>query len=191
MKKTLKWSLVMMLAVVGLTFASCSDDDDNTPTVGTVEDVNGEFTGKMTYTKEAKATEADPTATELELKVANDSIQFEKFPYQALVVAILGEEASKPIIAQIGDSLQYKTIYTATMNAAKDSVVMTLNPDPLKISIEALNMEVEVNIEAPNKASYAVSDKNLKFALKAASVKVGETDFPFTPMDLSFDMKKK
>ena len=64
MKKTLKWSLVMMLAVVGLTFASCSDDDDNTPTVGTVEDVNGEFTGKMTYTKEAKATEADPTATE-------------------------------------------------------------------------------------------------------------------------------
>lgn len=77
------------------------------------------------------------------------------------------------------------------MNAAKDSVVMTLNPDPLKISIEALNMEVEVNIEAPNKASYAVSDKNLKFALKAASVKVGETDFPFTPMDLSFDMKKK
>ena len=28
MKKTLKWSLVMMLAVFGLTFASCSDDDD-------------------------------------------------------------------------------------------------------------------------------------------------------------------
>lgn len=46
MKKMLKWSFVMMLAVVGFTFASCSDDDDNTPTVGTVEDVNGEFTGK-------------------------------------------------------------------------------------------------------------------------------------------------
>lgn len=181
----------MMLAVFGLTFASCSDDDDETPTVGTVEDVNGEFTGKMTYAKEAKATAADPTATELELKVANDSIQFEKFPYQALVVAILGEEASKPIIEQIGDSLQYKTNYTATMNAAKDSVVMTLNPDPLKISIKALNMEVVVNIEVPNKASYAINDKNLKFALKAASVKVGENAFPFTPMDLSFDMKKK
>lgn len=90
MKKTLKWSLMMMLAVVGLTFASCSDDDD-TPTVGTVEDVNGEFTGKMTYAESKAEAEADPTATELELKVANDSIQFEKFPYQALVVAILGE----------------------------------------------------------------------------------------------------
>ena len=60
MKKTLKWSLMMMLAVVGLTFASCSDDDD-TPTVGTVEDVNGEFTGKMTYAKEAKEAATLPT----------------------------------------------------------------------------------------------------------------------------------
>ena len=187
MKKTLKWSLVMMLAVVGLTFASCSDDDDNTPTVGTVEDVNGEFTGKMTYTKEAKATEADPTATELELKVANDSIQFEKFPYQALVVELLGEEASKTIIEAIGDSLNYKINYTATMNAAKDSVVMTLKPEPLKIDVAG----VEVTIETEKTASYAVSDKNLKFALKASSVKVGGADFPFTPMDLSFDMKKK
>lgn len=190
MKKTLKWSLMMMLAVVGLTFASC-DDDDNTPTVGTVEDVNGEFTGKMTYAK-SKA-EADPTATELEVKVANDSIQFEKFPYQALVVAILGsEEAAEPIITEIGDSLNYKMNYTATMNTAKDSVVMTLDPKPLQISIEALKMEVEVIIEAPNKASYAIKDKNLKFDIKAANVKVGGTDFPgWTPIDLSFDMKKK
>ena len=193
MKKTLTWSLMMMLAVVGLTFASCSDDDDDTPTVGTVEDVNGEFTGKMTYAESKAEAEADPTATELELKVANDSIQFEKFPYQALVVAILGsEEAAKPIITEIGDSLNYKINYTATMNTAKDSVVMTLDPKPLKISIEKLNMEVEVIIEAPNKASYAIKDKNLKFDIKAANVKVGGTDFPgWTPMDLSFDMKKK
>ena len=46
MKKTLKWSLVMMLAVFGLTFASCSDDDDETPTVPTVEEVVGEYSGK-------------------------------------------------------------------------------------------------------------------------------------------------
>ena len=186
MKKTLKWSLMMMLAVVGLTFASCSDDDD-TPTVGTVEDVNGEFTGKMTYAKEAK--EAAATGTTLELKVANDSIQFEKFPYQALVVELLGEEASKPIIEAIGDSLNYKINYTATMNAAKDSVVMTLKPEPLKIDAAG----VEVTIEAEKTASYAVKDKNLKFTIKAANVKVGGIDFPgvWTPMDLSFDMKKK
>lgn len=190
MKKTLKWSLVMMLTVVGLTFASCSDDDDNTPTVGTVEDVNGEFTGKMTYAKEAKATEADPTATELELKVANDSIQFEKFPYQALVVAILGEENAKPIIAQIGDSLQYKTIYTATMNAAKDSVYLALDPKPLVITLGE-GVAVNVSITAADKASYSVNEKNLKFNLKATEAKMGEINMLPTPIALSFDMKKK
>lgn len=45
MKKTLKWSLMMMLAVVGLTFASCSDDDD-TPTVGTVEELTANLQGR-------------------------------------------------------------------------------------------------------------------------------------------------
>lgn len=186
MKKTLKWSLVMMLAVVGFTFASCSDDDDNTPTVGTVEDVNGEFSGKMTYATESKATatEADPTTTTLDLKVANDSIKFEKFPYQALVVAIVGEEASKPIIDMLGDNLDYKVYYTATMNAAKDSVVMTLKPEPLKIALAG----VEVTIEAEKTASYAVKDKNLKFNLKATKVNILPT---FEPIDMSFDMKKK
>lgn len=192
MKKTLKWSFVMMLAVVGLTFASCSDDDDNTPTVGTVEDVNGEFTGKMTYAKETKAEQETNPAIELDIKVANDTIMFEKFPYQSLVVEIVGDELSKPIIAAIGDSLKYKVHYTATMNATKDSVIMTLDPKPLIISIENLKMNVEVNIEAPKTASYAINNKNLKFNLKAASVMLNGSEFPsFSPTDLSFDMKKK
>lgn len=186
MKKTLKWSLVMMLAVVGLTFTSCDDDDDNTPTVGTVEDVNGEFTGKMTYA-ESKAAEADPTATDLELKVANDSIIFNKFPYEALAAKIVGEE-NVPGIVELVKDLEYKINYTATMNAAKDSVMITLKPTALKIEAAA----VEVTIEAEKTASYAIKDKNLKFDIKAANVKVGGTDLPgWTPMDLSFDMKKK
>lgn len=186
MKKTLKWSLMMMLAVVGLTFASCSDDDDDTPTVGTVEDVNGEFTGKMTYAK-SKA-EADPTATTLDLKVANDSVIFEKFPYEALVKEIIKDENTANAIIEEIKVLEYKMNYTATMNAAKDSVVMTLKPEPLKIAIAG----VEVTIEAEKTASYAVKDKNLKFTIKAANVKVVGQDFSdFTPMDLSFDMKKK
>ena len=47
MKKTLKWSVLMMLTVFGLTFTSCDDDDD--VQLPTVEDVNGEYAGNMTY----------------------------------------------------------------------------------------------------------------------------------------------
>lgn len=182
MKKTLKWSLMMMLAVVGLTFASCSDDDDNTPTVGTVEDVNGEFTGKMTYVISEEKTEAT-----LDLIVKNDSVSFEAFPYKELAAAIVGKEAADAL--DLGD-LKYNVFYTATMNAAKDSVIMTLDPKPLEIALSE-EAKVVVTITAENKASYAINEKNLKFNLKATEAKLGAINALKDPIDLSFDMKKK
>ena len=102
MKKTLKWSLVMMLAVFGLTFASCSDDDDETPTVPTVEEVVGEYSGKMTYDMaKAAASEETPGVT-LDLTVKNDSINFDKFPFEALVKAIIPNEEMANGIIEIG-----------------------------------------------------------------------------------------
>lgn len=188
MKKTLKWSLVMMLAVVGLTFASCSDDDD-TPTVPTVEEVVGEYAGKMTYTM-AKATASEETPeTTLDLTVKNDSITFEKFPYEALVAAILGEDAV-PGIVEIVKDLKYQVNYTAAMNTANDSIAITLKPEPLEINLGALGI-VKVSITAENKGSYAIEKKNMKFGLTATEAKIGETNFLQAPIDLSFDMNKK
>ena len=186
MKKTLKWSLVMMLAVFGLTFASCSDDDDETPKVPTVEEVVGDYSGKMTYAM-AKATAEEGTA--LDLKVANDSVTFEKFPYVALVAAIVGEE-NAPGIAQLVGDLKYQINYTAAMNAANDSITITLKPETLNINLGALGT-VKVTITAENKGSYAIDKKNLKFNLTAAEAKLGEINALPAPIVLSFDMTKK
>ena len=163
MKKTLKWSIVMMLAVVGMTFTSC--DDDDTPAVPTVEEVNGNYSGTMKYL------EAD--AKELDLKVTNDSVIFEAFPYQPL-----------------GDSLAYKVNYTAAMNAANDSVIITLKPEPLNIPLGE-NAAVVVTITADKKASYAIDKKNFKFDLTATEAKLGEANALQNPIDLAFDMNKK
>lgn len=179
MKKTLKWSFVMMLAVVGLTFASCSDDDE-TPTVPTVEDVVGEYTGKMTYA------EKDTT---LALTVKNDSVTFEEFPYEPLVAAIVGENAVPGIVELVG-KLKYQVNYTAVMNAANDSVVITLKPEPLEINLGTMG-SVKVTINAENNGSYAVDKKNMKFSLTATEALLGETNFLKDPIALSFDMNKK
>ena len=186
MKKTLKWSLVMMLAVFGLTFASCSDDDDETPTVPTVEEVVGDYSGKMTYAM-AKATAEEGTA--LDLTVKNDSVTFDKFPYEALVAAIVGEDAVPGIVALVKD-LRYQVYYTAAMNAANDSVAITLKPEVLKINLGALGT-VNVTITSENKGSYAIDKKSLKFSLTATEAKIGDTNFLKTPIALSFDMNKK
>ena len=162
MKKTLKWSLVMMLAVFGLTFASCSDDDDETPTVPTVEEVVGEYSGKMTYAIAKAAASEEVPGTTLDLTVKNDSINFDKFPFEALVKAIIpNEEAANGIIAQVKE-VKYKVGYKAKMNAANDSV-----------------------------GSYAVNKKNLKFNLTATEAKLGDTNALPAPIVLSFDMTKK
>lgn len=190
MKKTLKWSLVMMLAVFGLTFASCSDDDDNTPTVPTVEEVVGEYSGKMTYDMaKAAASEETPGVT-LDLTVKNDSINFDKFPFEALVKAIIpNEEMANGIIEQV-KKVEYKVGYKAKMNAANDSVYLTLDPKPLAIALGE-NMAVSVTITAANEGAYAVNEKNLKFNLTATEAKLGETNALPAPIVLSFDMKKK
>ncbi len=190
MKKTLKWSLVMMLTVVGLTFASCSDDDDNTPTVGTVEDVIGDYTGKMTYAMAKSAASEEVPGVTLELGVKNDSINFDKFPFEALVKAIItDEEAANQIIEKV-EKVEYKVGYKAEMNTAKDSVYLTLDPKPLAIDLGE-GVAVNVTITAADKASYSVNEKNLKFNLKATEAKMGELNMLPTPIALSFDMKKK
>lgn len=192
MKKTLKWSLVMMLAVFGLTFASCSDDDDDkTPTLPTVEDVNGDYNGRMTYAIVKTAASDEVPGVTLDLTVANDSISFKEFPFGTLVKAIITDEATaEGIIASIG-KLEYKTGYTAALNAAKDSVYLTLDPKPLKL--EALGMSIAVSIEAASKGSFAIdgNNKNLKFNLTATEAKLGEQNMLPAPIVLSFDMKKK
>lgn len=190
MKKTLKWSLVMMLAVFGLTFASCSDDDENTPTVPTVEEVVGEYSGKMTYDMAKAAASEEAPGTTLDLTVKNDSINFDKFPFEALVKAIItDEEMANGIIAQVKE-VKYKVGYKAKMNAANDSVYLTLDPKPLAIALGE-NLAVSVTITAANEGSYAINEKNLKFNLTATEAKLGGQNMLQAPIALSFDMKKK
>ena len=112
----------------------------------------------MTYVISEEKTEAT-----LDLIVKNDSVSFEAFPYKELAAAIVGKEAADAL--DLGD-LKYNVFYTATMNAAKDSVIMTLGPKPLEIALSE-EAKVVVTITAENKASYAINEKNLKFNLKA------------------------
>lgn len=179
MKKMLKWSFLTMCAMVGMTFTSCDDDDD--VVMPTVEEVNGQYAGTMAYG------EAEPVA--LELEVANDSVVFAEFPYEALVEAVVGEDAAAGIIELIG-KLEYKVAYKAEMNAACDSVRMTLEPETLNIPLNEA-VAVAVTIESAGDAAYAVSEKNLKFNLKATEAKLGEVNALPAPIELAFDVKKK
>ena len=145
MKKTLKWSVLMMLTVFGLTFTSCDDDDD--VQLPTVEDVNGEYAGNMTYAVSTQDT------VEVNLSVKNDSISFAEFPYGVLVEEIIGKDAAAGIIEKIG-TMSYAAAYKATMNATNDSISLELTPEQLLIDIVDLNL-----LKNPIKLSFDLNKK--------------------------------
>ena len=181
MKKTLKWSVLMMLTVFGLIFTSCDDDDVQLPTV---EDVNGEYAGNMTYAVSAQDTVG------VNLSVENDRISFAEFPYGVLVEEIIGKDAAAGIIEKIG-TMSYAADYKATMNATNDSISLELTPEQLIFDYVDLKLTVAVSIEAEENGVFAVKDKNLKFSLTATEAMVGEANFLKNPIKLSFDLNKK
>lgn len=189
MKKTLKWSLMMVLSIIGLaTFTSCDEDDNKDVEIPTVEVVEGKYSGTMTYAM-AKAT-ANPTATTLDLKVENDSIVFEEFPVAALIKTIITDETmANGIIALVG-KLRYSVAYDAALNTANDAVALTMEPKPLVISLGAMGA-VSVTITAADKGAYSVKDKTLKFNLTATKAELGGENALPGAIVLSFDMAKK
>lgn len=202
MKIALKWTLMMVLGVVGLsTFTSCGDDKDDTPPPPSVTEVNGAYSGKMTYKINAPqpkqaSPSTDPTTTTLDVTVKNDTIYFEKFPADGLIKTIIPDATmAEAIIKAVGD-IKYKVGFKSALNAKQDSISLEMAPKPLMITYpisETVNMAVEVIIEVSDKGIYSINGKDLKFNLKATKAMLGESNAleAIGTFSLSFDMKKK
>lgn len=203
MKTTLKWTM-MVLSIMGVTtFTSCDNDDDKGPETPKLTEVNGSYSGKMTFNVDAPETQmnipsqtTETEATDVNVKVANDTIAFDKFPADALITAIVGPENAPAIIEAVGD-IVYKVGFKGAFNTANDSIALTMEPKPLQIKYSmgegesAVELTVDVIIEAPEKGSYALKQKSLKFNLKVTEANLGGTNMLPGVITLSFDMTKK
>lgn len=207
-KRILTAKVFAMLLFLGCTLGltSCSDDDVTTPTEITTQTMYGDYTGRMTTETIAAENDDETTAgVEVTAKVAADTVTVEKFPIKDIVMSIINdEEAANNIIEAVGD-IEYKLGYKPALTSAKDSILMVLDPEPLKLHIsipsetegeEAQTLVVEVKVEAGENAAYAVEEKKLKFSIMAKQVFLGEgedqVELPgFTPSIFAFDLIKK
>lgn len=197
---------MMVLGVVGLTtFTSCEKDDDKKPVIPTLSEVNGTYSGKMTYTlitpegkMDMKPETPETEAITVNAKISNnDTITFEKFPIDALITAVVGEANAPGIIKAVGD-VTYKVGFKAAFNEAKDSISLDMDPKPLLIKYaigegeNAFVINVNVAIVAETDGSYALKGKNLKFNLSATKATLNDEEENVLPgiFSLSFDMKK-
>lgn len=199
MKKESKLKhLFVSLMMVGCTFgvASCSDDDDDpVKTDPTVEDVKGDYSGKMfvsVHTNETYSTAAEQ-GTEIDATVKNDTVYFEDFPVRDIIASVVPEEMVEGIVEALG-KVKYGVGYKATMNTEKDSIFMEFNPKPLELnfSMGESEMSVKVDVSAAEKGNYSIEKKKMKFAIVADEVTVGDKLIEdFYKPQFSFDMNQK
>lgn len=170
----------------------------------------GKYYGKVTSwnvptVKERDDKEEVVPGTDISASIENNTIHLEKFPIKDIVLSVVkDEDLANQIVEAIGD-INYDMAYVPTLTAAKDSIIMKLNPEPLKLTVampaenvgeEAQFLVVEVQVVAgEKKAGYAVKNGNLKFYIDAAKVMLGEGEnqqefTDFIPTSFYFDMNQ-
>lgn len=201
MKISLKWTLLLVLGVIGLTtFISCDDDDDNKgPVLPKLTDVYGEYSGKATFVIANEDQPAPQAANEetnkidIDVTVNNDTIYFKEFPTGALIDAILGAGNGEAIKGKLG-KVSYEIPYTGAFNAAQDTISMTLTPEPLNLEVVLAEgsdpLKVKVTIVSEDKGTYSIEKKNLKFNMEVSNIDVENVPMEKT-ISFSFDMNKK
>ena len=203
---------IMLVAGTSICFTACSDDDDvviKNPDEVTAEIMYGVYTGTMTTSYlatvdgEDNGQETEP-GIEISATIDDNTIRFEKFPIRDIVLSIVGDETSADEIVDAVGDVDYSISYEPTLTPEKDRILMTLNPEPLKLTVEmpasqesadAQTLIVEVLIEAGEQAGYNVEEANVKFSIVATKVMLGEGDEQqelgdFVATTFQFDMNQ-
>ena len=203
----------MMVLGCSLGFVACNDDDEGKiPPSGilTTEEMYGDYDGKMlTLTPRSLANEEDGDSplqgVDVVAKVANDTIYFDNLPIKDLVLSIVGDEGLADQIVEAVGEVDYCIGYKPALNETRDSILFTLDPKPLKLSVNlpsdaaegepAEPLAIEVKVSPAPGAGYEAKSTRMSFRFRADEVLLGEGEeqapLPtFTPTTFDFDLSK-
>lgn len=209
--RPMQFFALMLVAGSAFCFTACSDVEE----IKDPNDINtsvmfGDYEGKMTSLSIAAQEEEDENGEatpgmDVSATIANNTLRFEKFPIKDIVLSIVkDEDLANQIVEAVGD-VNYDIEYVPTLTVAKDSIMMRLNPEPLKLTVampaedegeEVQPLVVEVQVVAgEKKAGYAIENGNLEFSIDAAKVLLGEGEdrqefTGFVPTSFHFDMNQ-
>lgn len=212
MKKNIRpfWVFASMLVMGGaFVLTSCnSDDDNNGGKILTTDVMYGKYEGTMSINDSTAAEKADATdgedstgAIRVSAAMNNDTVYFDDFPAGEIIRSVIKDEETAGKIAEAIGQTSYRIGYVPLMAASKDSINLTLNPEPLVLDIsipstteeEAQTLHVTVQIDAADNAAYSIGDKNAHFGISATGVSIdnGGEQIPvtnFKEINLAFDM---
>lgn len=189
-----------------LGFTSCSDDDDiQNQTEITAADVYGSYNGRMTTAMAQRLDgESAPEGVSIKGEVKDDSVYFDNFPIDDIVLAVVGDETLADNIVKALGVVSYKIGYVPAVSSSRDHISLAFQAEPLKLSLtlptenageEPQTLSIEVETEISENGTFRVEDGNLTFSVKASRVYLGDGEDKVEMEDLvptlfSFDMNQ-
>lgn len=174
--------LLFLFSCLAITFTSCdNDDDNNTPQPQVkVEDVIGNYSGKLLTTQGKTSNEASVT-----FAATKDIITFTELPVKQIVTSVVKDATKAEAALKALGKVKYELNYTAALTSAKTAVELTFTPKALEIQlpVDGAKKKVIVTFTAKQKGLYTIigKDKTLKLELIAEKISVDATDL--TPLD--------
>jgi len=187
MKKltVLKALTTVLILLVSFSMISCKDDDVEILPVK-LEDVNGNYKGRLVITQGIMKTERI-----MDFKVKKDTITFAEFPIREIVKSVVKDPVkAEAAITAIG-KVKYNLKFTSKINTDKNIVELSFAPNTLEIQIpvDGINKKTIVTIAAKQKGFYVGQDRSLRYGLLAEKITVDGTplstyevinyDFPY------------
>lgn len=175
MKRAKKISaFLLMFSLVGL--ASCSiDDNDVYPDQPVkVEDINGEYFGRLITVQGRMQSGTNTTFT-----VKESVMTFKALPVREIVGSVVEDEVAKAeAIKAIGD-VKYNVDFTASLHPTNTAVLLVFTPKSLELDIPVggVNKKVIATFKAERKGVYTSNRINsLKFELSVDKLTVDGVD---------------
>ncbi|MBB4806828.1 hypothetical protein HNP38_002124 [Chryseobacterium defluvii] len=169
MKKltVLQTFMSVLILFVSLSLMSCNDDYEPIPVK--LEDVNGNYKGKLVTSQGNIKTEKI-----VDFTVKKDTIKFIEFPIKEIVKSVVKDPVkTEAALAAIG-KVKYNLDYTAKVNAENNLVELSFAPKTLQLQIpvDGINRNTTVTLAAKQKGFYVGQDFSLRFGLAVEKITV-------------------
>lgn len=196
MKKFVSFkALSVLFILLSFTFSiiSCRDDDDKpktNPDALKIEDVNGDYTGKVVISKGTVNGE-----TNVIFSAQKNIINFTEFPMKEIIASVISDPVKAGQALTAIGKVKYELNYTSALNKEKKEVELTFSPNELtlQVPIEGVSKKVVVTFVPAKKGVFTKGKtQNLNFELEATKITVeGTAVNPYDKIKYNFPMLKK
>ncbi|MBV8326991.1 DUF4840 domain-containing protein [Chryseobacterium sp.] len=186
MKKfTVPRILIAALTILaGLTLLSCMNDDRPEIPPVKLEDVKGNYKGRLITVQGNFKTESI-----IDFKVKKDTLTFAEFPIKEIVKSVVSDPVKAEKALREMAKVKYDVSYKATVNTTNNVLELTFDPKVLllKIPVDGVTKNTSVLLSAKQKGFFVGMDQSLRFALAAEKITVdGVVLSPYETINYNF-----